>query len=296
MDRNTKAFLAIAKEENLSAAAESIGLTQPSLTKRLANLEEELGGKLFERHRRGMRLTAVGRLFLARALRMESEYRQAREEICALTGVGLECLRVGASPLFHLRYAAPLFARLRKRFPKLTFDLVTGQNAATLPMLQNGRLDVVLGPIDQVASDALIAVNRVAEMELFVFMAAVDPAGQKAVLHPKDLEDFEWVAYGEATDNSPLLRHYCSRHGLSAPRIIANSTSFAAALDLTRSLAAKFLAPMQLAEYVETSGLVARPIHPPICKLAVGAHIRQSSLEIPVIQQLLKDLTDLMGQ
>lgn len=296
MDKNTKAFLAIAKEENLSAAAENLGLTQPSLTKRLTNLEEALGSKLFERHRRGMRLTAAGRLFLARALRIEHEYGQAREEVRTLAGMGLECLRVGASPLFHLRYAAPLFALLRNRFPALTFDLVADQNAVTLPMLRDGRLDIVLGPIEQQTSDGLIAVIPIAQMELFVIMASNDTAARNAVLRPEHLQDFEWVAYGGATDNTPHLRRYCTKHRLGAPRIIAHSTSFAATLDLTRALAAKLLAPTQLAEHFLRAGLVARPISPPISKLAVGAHVRQSSLRIPVIQKLLEDLTDLVGQ
>lgn len=296
MDKNTKAFLAIAKKENLSAAAEIIGLTQPSLTKRLANLEEDLGNKLFERHRRGMELTAAGRLFLARALRIEQEYGQAREEIHALTGMGLEILRVGAGPLFHLRYAAPLFARLRNQFPALTFDLVADQNAVTLPMLRDGRIDVVLGPIEQLPPDALIASIPVADMELFVLMAADDPAARTPLLRLRDLDGFNWVAYGGAADNNPLLRRYYMEHKLGAPRIIAHSTSFAATLDLTRELKAKLLAPMQLAEYAEVVGLVARPIHPPISQQAVGVHVRHSSLSIPVIRKLMEELADLMEQ
>lgn len=295
MDRNLKAFLAIAKEANLSAAADKIGLTQPSLTKRLANLEDDLGGKLFERHRRGMRLTAAGRLFLARAGRIEHEYNQAVEEIRALTEMGLETLRVGAGPLFHLRYAAPLFARLRNRFPALTFDLVADQNAVTLPMLRDGRVDVVLGAIEPLEPDALITAIPVAEIEQSVIMAATDPMARQAVLHPHDLEGFYWVAYSGATDNVPLLRRYCSEHSLTPPRIIAHSTSFAAALDLTRELGAKLMAPLQLAEHVEGVGLVARRTDPPISRLSTGAYVRQSSLNIPVIRQLLEELKDVAG-
>ncbi len=296
MDRNLRAFLAIAKESNLSAAADKIGLTQPSLTKRLANLEEYLGDKLFERHRRGMRLTAAGRLFLARARRIEHEYDQAREEIRALTGMGLQTLRVGAGPLFHLRYAAPLFAQLRKRFPALGFDLIADQNSVTLPMLRDGRIDVVLGAIEPLEPDSLITAIPVTEVDQSVIMAADDPAAQNAVLRPKDLEGMSWVAYSGAADNIPLLRRYFSEHNLSAPRIVAHSTSFAAALDLTREFGAKLMAPLQLAEYVESAGLVARPTSPPISRLSTGAYVRQSSMNIPVIQQLLKDLMDLVGR
>ncbi|MNL77384.1 hypothetical protein D3C87_2035440 [compost metagenome] len=56
------------------------------------------------------------------------------------------------------------------------------------------------------------------------------------------------------------------------------------------------MAPLQLAEYVEAAGLVARPTSPPISRLSTGAYVRQSSMNIPVIQQLLKDLMDLVGR
>ena len=63
MDRNLAAFLAVAKTENLTKASDHLGLTQPSITKRIANLEEEFGTPLFDRHRRGMALTPAGKLF-----------------------------------------------------------------------------------------------------------------------------------------------------------------------------------------------------------------------------------------
>ncbi|WP_010140860.1 LysR family transcriptional regulator [Oceanicola sp. S124] len=296
MDRNLQAFLAIAKEANLSAAAERIGLTQPSLTKRLANLEEELGAPLFERHRRGMRLTAAGRRFLARAQRIETEYNRAYEELNTLMGMGLETLRVGAGPLYHLRYVTPLFTRLRKRFPALSFELIADQNAVTLPMLREERVDVVLGAIEPLSPAEEIEIIPVSEIEHSVMMPADDPLASKARLTPQDLEGLEWVAYQGATDNVPLLRRYFTQHKLSPPTFRAHSTSFTTALDLTRAFGAKLMAPLQLADRVEDVGLVARPTDPPISRMATGAYVRKSSLEIPVIRQLLLDLEEVAGR
>lgn len=290
MDRNLQAFLAIAKEANLSAAADVIGLTQPSLTKRLANLEEEVGGPLFHRHRRGMRLTPAGQRFLERARRIETEYDQAREEVRTLTGMGLETLRVGAGTLYHLRYATPLFARLRRRFTALNFELVAEQNSVTLPMLRDGRVDVVLGAIERLEPDTHIRIIPFAEIEQSVIMPATDPLAAKAVLQARDLEGLDWVAYRGSADNFPLLRRYFTEHKLTPPRIIAHSTSFSASLDLTREFGAKLMAPLQLARIVKPSGFVARPTDPPISRLPTGAYIRESSMDIPVISQMLEDL------
>ena len=100
MDKNIKAFLSIAETLNLTAAASNIGLTQPSITKRLLNLESELGTALFDRHRRGMTLTAAGSKFLQRARRIQQEYEQGRAELKYLVDAGIDTLRIGAGPLF----------------------------------------------------------------------------------------------------------------------------------------------------------------------------------------------------
>ena len=75
MDRGLKAFLAVAKEGSITAAASKINLTQSSVTKRIAALEFQIGVSLFYRDRRGMSLTEAGQLFLLRAELIEQEYR-----------------------------------------------------------------------------------------------------------------------------------------------------------------------------------------------------------------------------
>ena len=112
MDRNITAFLAIATHGKLTRAAEAIGLTQPSLTKRIRNLEADMGSQLFFRTRRGMQLTPAGRRFLNRAQRIEQEVLQAKEEIRCLEYAGIDILRIAAGPLFHQRFVAPVFARI----------------------------------------------------------------------------------------------------------------------------------------------------------------------------------------
>ena len=293
MDRNLTAFLAIAREGTLSGAADRIALTQPSLTKRLANLEYEMGAQLFDRHRRGMELTAAGRLLLARASRIEQEYLQAREELRAIEGAGLDVLRIGAGPLFHLHYVAPLFARLRRRFPALTLNLVAHQNAVTLPMLRDGQIDVVLGAIEPLEPDAMIAAIPIAEIEQSVAMAPTNPSARRSHVSPADLADCDWVAYSASIDDVPQLTRYFAQHDLGKPKIIARSSTFSTALDLTRELNACMMAPLQLATTIAFAGLHAVPADPPIGRQSTGAYVRESALEIPVIRSLLDELRDL---
>ncbi|WP_238368665.1 LysR family transcriptional regulator [Mesobacterium pallidum] len=296
MDRNLRAFLAIAAEGNLSKAADRIALAQPSLTKRLSNLESELGARLFTRHRRGMSLTAAGEKFLARARRIDQEYRQAMEEVRAIAGAGLDTLRIGAAPFFSLLYVAPLMARMHAHFPALTYDMVSDLNAVTLPMLMDGDLDVVLGPMETVEMDDLIAVIPVSHVELAVFLLATDPVCARGMLQPKDMAQFKWVAHSAATTNVPILRRYYATHRLGTPHIAARSTSFATALDVVRHMGLKMLAPLQISGLVESSGLRVLRTDPPIERNRTAAYIRKSSLDLPAVSCLIDELHSLVRE
>jgi len=145
MDKNLAAFLAVARHHSLTSASDHLGLTQPSVTKRIANLEDQLGVALFDRTRRGMELTDSGLVYLKRAERIEAEYRQCREELTAMSSAGLSVLRVGAGPLFHLSCVASLFATLKRRYPKLKLELHTDTRPEIGEALRSGQLDAYLG-------------------------------------------------------------------------------------------------------------------------------------------------------
>src|SRR3954465_2023680 len=78
--RHLRAFLAIARHAHFTRAAAALHLAQPALSQQIAQLEDELGTRLFERSRRGARLTSAGTAFRVRAERVISELEGARAE------------------------------------------------------------------------------------------------------------------------------------------------------------------------------------------------------------------------
>ena len=126
MDRGLKAFLAVAKEGYITAAASKINLSQSSLTKRIAALNLAIGVSLFYRDSLGMSLTEAWQLFLLRAEQIEQEYRYEMEEIAIIRDAGISQLSVGAGPVFHMNWIASLFDELIKQFPNLKLELRTG--------------------------------------------------------------------------------------------------------------------------------------------------------------------------
>lgn len=290
MDRNLAAFLAITEHGNLTVAAEKIGLTQPSLTKRLKNLEDELGCQLFDRNRRGMTLTPAGTRLYARAQRIEQEMLQAQEEIRSLEEAGLDVLRIGAGPLFHQRYIAPVFAELLRRFPTLRLDLTIGANEVTLPLLMKGEVDIVLGVIQPTGPDGALVSMPMTVLEHGLVLARDYGLGGMEKAQPRQMRDMNWVLYGDDKDTETWLNGYFQRNSLGTPNIAVRTASFATGLGLVREAGFVMLAPIQLETVIQAAGLKIVAADPPISNLTSGAYVRPSSLGFPAIRDFLNIL------
>lgn len=290
MDRQLTAFMTVARLGNLTLAAQQLNITQPALTKRLVTLEERLGVALFDRKPRGMELTAAGRIYLRHASRIEQEYRQASEEIGILENAGIETLRVGAGPLFHLRYVAQAFSAVRKSFPMLRLELVARNNAETLPMLVAGELDLVLGTVEPLASEYLLQIIPLLEVEQAVAVAEDMPLAKKDILSPADLMDMDWVGYSQVPGSRELLTRYFAQHQLGIPRFAAQTTSFTAGLHLIRHSNLAMQVPLQIRTIVSHEAVRVLPVSPSLGRSAAGIYLRESSKGIPAVQAMNEEL------
>ena len=290
MDKNLAAFLIVARTGNLTRACEQLRVTQSSVTKRIANMEAEAGAKLFERHRRGMRLTPAGQIFLEHATQIDAEYRHSRERLKALGAAGMSVLRVGAGPLFHLRYIAPLFTKLSKSYPELSFELLTDANVRTIPMLLEGTLDAVFGIIEPEMLDESIVVKHMVDVEHGIVMSKGDPAAGRERVDPAHFADKSWVVYTDDPDTEKTIGDYYLPGGNISPNVKVRTTSFTTGLQMVAEGNFVMSAPLQLAGNIEAHGLVIRPALKGMRTRSAGLHVRKSSMGFAAIQLLLRTL------
>ncbi len=292
MDKGLSAFLAIAEHGNLTTAAEKIGLTQPSLTKRLANLEHELKCQLFTRHRRGMSLTPAGKSFFRRAQRVEQEMLQAHEELRSLEDAGLDVLRIGSGPLFHQQHVAPVFSKLLLEFPALRLDLTVNPNEISLPMLIRGDLDIVLGVIQPTGPDGALRSMPMTMLEHGIIVSPQSGLADQPGVLPEQMRDMRWVLYGDDEDTGTWLNNYFQRNSLGLPHIAVRTASFATGLGLVRGSGFVMMSPIQLAPVIEKAGLHVLPAIPSITSFTSGAYVRPSSMGFPAIRRFLELLEE----
>ena len=116
-------FLAVAREENMTRAAEMLHVTQPTLSKALKSLEDELGKKLFTRHSFSIALTEEGALLRDRAEDLISMADKIEKEFLSLDDLTGGDLYFGLAESYQIRYIARELRILKKRYPGLKYHI-----------------------------------------------------------------------------------------------------------------------------------------------------------------------------
>lgn len=140
--RQLQYFLAVARHENFTRAAEQVHVSQPSLSVQVAALEEELGTRLFDRLGRKVALTQAGELFRQHAERALRELEQAAEVVRELEGAKRGRLTVGTLSTVNSYLIAPLVSRFKQRFPEIHLHIHAQPSAEIVAGVLSNRLDL----------------------------------------------------------------------------------------------------------------------------------------------------------
>lgn len=139
--RTLRYFLAVAREENMTRAAEMLHVTQPTLSKALKALEEELGKKLFTRHSFRISLTEEGALLRDRAEDLVTMADKIEKEFLSLDDITGGDLYFGLAESYQIRYLARELHLLKKQYPGLKYHITSGDTEQVTEKLDKGLLD-----------------------------------------------------------------------------------------------------------------------------------------------------------
>ena len=143
--RQLRALLAVADTGSVTAAAKTLHVVQPAVTKQIHALESELGVELFERSRSGMSLNASGKLVLERARRALEELDRARAEVLSGTGEDVRGrVSIGLLPSTVGLLAAELISVVSQRYPGIALRVDVGYAGHLAQWLELGDVDVAL--------------------------------------------------------------------------------------------------------------------------------------------------------
>ncbi|HPQ93971.1 MAG: LysR family transcriptional regulator [Thiothrix sp.] len=189
----------ILEKGSISAAAEHLLLTQPTLTRNMHTLEMQVGGRLFSRSRFGVRSTPLGET-LARDGRAIARQMQAARESASRYKLGFHNqLQLGVGPLIGMALMPRLCERLAREHPEIALTVVCDRPQHLMEQMIDGDYDIVLAPAihSQIPSDfgrCLLAEDR-----LGVFCGPTHPLAGIRQLEPQALDHCEWMVIGSTS-------------------------------------------------------------------------------------------------
>lgn len=180
-------FLMVAREENITKAAQLLHVTQPTLSRQIAQLEEELGVKLFHRSNHNIILTDDGMLLKRRAQELVSlaektkqEFSQ-EEQLCGMVSIG-------SGELKGMEFLSEAITSFHYQHPQVRFELFSGNSDDIKDRMEKGLLDMglLLEPVD-VGRYGFVRTNVKEEWSALVSEGS--PLAEKESVSPKDFRD-----------------------------------------------------------------------------------------------------------
>ena len=179
-------FLEIAREGNMSRAAETLHVTQPTLSRQIKELEQELGKKLFRRGSASLSLTDEGMLLRKRAEDILDMVDKTADEFRALDDIAGGEVRVGCAESHQIKYLARTIKAFRERYPLFRYHLTSGNTEQVTERLDRGLIDlaVIVEPPNLSRYNYL----EVPEADIWgLVMKRDDPLARKEGIRAEDL-------------------------------------------------------------------------------------------------------------
>jgi DNA-binding transcriptional LysR family regulator len=182
-------FLGIVSSGSLIATAKQLQLTQPAVSMALADLENILGEKLFDRWGKRVEINQSGKMLLPIAKRIVAGSNEIELMFAADNHQGL--LRLGASSTLAAYVAPLLLGRFHKKFPNIRINLFSGNMASTLHQLENYEIDIAL--IAGNPHHAEFEQQLLFHDDMAIFCSPTHPLASRKMLRVDDLLSAQWI-------------------------------------------------------------------------------------------------------
>ncbi len=202
--RVLKYFIAIAREQSILAAAESLHLSQPTLSRQIKDMEEELGKQLFIRGSRKITLTEEGMILRKRAEEILDLVQKTENEI-TLSDLICGDIFIGTGETDGVRFIAKSAKMLKEQYPDIHYHIVSGDSVDIIEKLDRGLIDfaVLVGNVD---------ISKYNYMKLpikdmwGVLMKKDSSLAQKEFIMPQDLWEKPLIVSRQAIKGNDLIQ------------------------------------------------------------------------------------------
>jgi DNA-binding transcriptional LysR family regulator len=234
--RDMHVLLAVVESGSMARAAQQLSISQPVVSKAVADLEHTLGVRLLERDRHGVEVTPHGQALLESALAAFDELRRGVQKIEFLTDPTTGEVRIGVTEPIAMGLLPVVIDRLCRRYPRLSVDVVQAPTTAALHReLRERTVDFVVGRLALPSTESDMSVEVLFNEPILVVAGSRSDWAKRRRIEPSELANARWVLPRSGTPARALIADWFHACRLELPRtgVVCNSIQLQNALIAT---------------------------------------------------------------
>ncbi|MET0508906.1 MAG: LysR substrate-binding domain-containing protein [Burkholderiaceae bacterium] len=295
--RHLQLLVALDQFRHLGRASEFLSLTQPAVSKSLAEIERMFGLELFIRSTRGTEPTAYGTTVVRFARSVLADYARTRDEIAAVASGAAGRVNVGAMVVATPGLLSAAVALLKSQSALTTVSIEEGDLTRLLPRLRIGELDLFVGRLEPGYAAPDLATEALYDEPMQVVVRPDHPLATKRNLRWSNLAVHPWVMPPAWASSRVKLNQMFYRNRLDPPVDLIESASFLMTLTFLRERAALAIVARSVASYLARERLaVALAIGMPLDLPPVGIITLRQRRPTPAAEALIGCLRRVAGE
>jgi DNA-binding transcriptional LysR family regulator len=222
--RQMRYFVAVAEALSFTRGAEKLHLAQPSLTRQIKDLEEEIGVRLLDRTKRQVKLTPEGQSFLVDAKRVLDLSEEIVESVRHFTHHKLAPLNIGYVANLFFDLLPVTLASFQRSFPTVPINLFDMTCGDQFHALQDGKIDLGFVGLHEPIEERGLQFRPIASYETVAAVAKNNPLAKKSVINLKELKPMFFIGMSEASypGYRRWLTQTCQKVGFS-PKVLQDA-------------------------------------------------------------------------
>jgi DNA-binding transcriptional LysR family regulator len=215
--RDLDILMTVIQAGSMGKAAGRLNMSQPAISKAIADLERALGVRLLDRGRQGVEPTPYGQALSQRGIAVFDELRQGVEDIEFLSDPTAGEIRIGSTEVIAAAIVAPVVDRLTQQYPRMALHAVTGDTTALYPQLAERSIELLMSRIPGPVADEHSA-EILFHDTLVVAVGASSPLARRRKLALADLLGEPWFLFPPDSDFGRWQADAFRAYGLAPPR------------------------------------------------------------------------------
>lgn len=290
--RELRYFVEVVRQGGFTRAARVLNVTQPTISKMIRQLEENLAASLLIRGPRGIRLTEVGRIAYERATHILRGMDDLKAEVDALMGISRGTLRLGLPPMIGATFFPDVLREFRRLFPEINLSVAEHGGKRIEEMILAAELDVgvSLMPFEAKLFDGL----PVADHDLVLVAPQAGSWAARQTVALAELAEEPFVMLTEEFLTARLIREACREAGF-APREAGHSGQWDFLVAMVESGMGVTLLSAPTCRALQSYRVTMVPLRPPIRRqlALIWPHGSYQSFAVRAWIQLTRDILDL---